>query len=421
MDQDLTRQIAIRLCDAKGWRDLSFIDAGNSGAVFSILHPVHGLAALKIYDPAYFKGDNALIEENRVRLQEQLRSHGNPYLIDVFEVGQIREDGTWYLVMELCPWQNLEKALGSIRDDHVEELLRQLVEAVLFLESKGLVHRDIKPANIVVDPTFSKLKLLDLGVLRRIEHTEGNGTDQTETKRFVATAQYSPPEYLIRDEAPGADGFEALNIYQVGAVLHDLIMKSPIFKEEARTQNKYILHKAITSKLPLVVNPNLPPRLISLCKASLLKDPAVRIRAVSLAQLGTKQDTPDELRRRLSASRTKSSSQTAPSILLWKKPVRDWLREAALREKTTLGPHLLKEQDHPAGIAWTLSFSSSERSVIATLTPSADRSHLLLSLSANVPDPLTIPVLEIFDSGPQIESDEVLRQLTSNILYILDI
>jgi len=119
------------------------------------------------------------------------------------------------------------------------------------------VHRDIKPANIVVDPTISKLKLLDLGVLRLIEHTEGNGTDQAETKRFVATAQYSSPEYLTREELPGAKGFEALNVYQVGAVLHDLIMKAPIFKQEADTQNKYILYKAIITKLPLVVNPNL--------------------------------------------------------------------------------------------------------------------------------------------------------------------
>ena len=119
------------------------------------------------------------------------------------------------------------------------------------------MHRDIKPANIVVDPTISKLKLLDLGVLRLIEHTEGNGTDQAETKRFVATAQYSSPEYLTREELPGAKGFEALNVYQVGAVLHDLIMKAPIFKQEADTQNKYILYKAIITKLPLVVNPNL--------------------------------------------------------------------------------------------------------------------------------------------------------------------
>jgi eukaryotic-like serine/threonine-protein kinase len=154
MDRTLTTQIAERLCKMRGWHELSFIDAGNSGAVFRIHHPEYGSIALKIYDPAFFQGDNALIEENRVRLQEQLCSHGNPYLIDFLEVGKIADDNTWYLLMELCPWPNLEKALGSVRDDQVEDLLRQLVEGVMFLQDQGLVHRDIKPANIVVDPTF---------------------------------------------------------------------------------------------------------------------------------------------------------------------------------------------------------------------------------------------------------------------------
>jgi eukaryotic-like serine/threonine-protein kinase len=232
MDRELTERIAHELCVERNWQDLEFIDAGNSGAVFRISHPKHGPVALKVYDPAYFKGDNALIEENRIKLQEQLRSHGNPHLIDVLEVGPIVGVNTWFLLMELCSWPNLEKCLRSVRDDQVEELLRQLVDGVLFLQKSGLVHRDIKPANIVVDPSFSRLKLLDLGVLRRIEHTEGNGTDHAETRRFVATAQYSSPEYLTRDELPGSEGFEALNVYQVGAVLHDLIMKTPIFKRK---------------------------------------------------------------------------------------------------------------------------------------------------------------------------------------------
>src|SRR4051812_16180761 len=136
MDKALTLQIAERLCEKRGWRELSYIDAGNSGAVFKIIHPDYKSAALKIYDPAYFQGGNALIEEKRVRLQEQLRSHGNPHLIEFFEVGKISEHNTWYLLMELCPWQNLEKALASISDDHVEELLGQLVEAVSFLQER---------------------------------------------------------------------------------------------------------------------------------------------------------------------------------------------------------------------------------------------------------------------------------------------
>jgi hypothetical protein len=198
-------------------------------------------------------------------------------------------------------------------------------------------------------------------------------------------------------------------------------MKAPIFKQEADTQNKYILYKAITAKLPLVVNPNLPPRLISLCKVALSKDPAIRLKAVSLAQLAAKNDTTDEIRKRLIASRSRTANQTAPSVLIWKTPIRNWLREASLQEKATLGPHKLKELECQTGIAWDLSFSSSERTLTVTLAPSTDGSHLVLTLSAGVPEQLTIPVLEIFDTGPQIDASEVLRQLSSNILYMFDL
>jgi serine/threonine-protein kinase len=421
MNQDFAEQIARRLCSASDWHELSYIDGGNSGSVFRIIHPEHGPVALKIYDPAFFRGENALIEAKRIRLQDGLRAHGNPFLIEILEVGEVPADATWFLLMELCPWPNLEKSLGSVREDQVEELCKQLVEGVLFLQGRGLVHRDIKPANIVVDLNATRLKLLDLGVLRLIEHTEGNGTDQSETKRFVATAQYSSPEYLTREELPGARGFEAINIYQVGAVLHDLIMKVPIFKEEAETQNKYILYKAVTAKTPLVVNPNLPPRLISLCKAALFKDPVVRLEAVSLAQLASKSETTKEIRKRLTANRSTIVSRSAPSTLIWKRPVRDWLREAALQEKETLGPHKLREIECDAGIAWELSFSSAGRSLTVVLTPSADKSHLVLTLSASVPEQFTTPVLEIFDDGTQIDDSEVITQLSTSILYMLDL
>jgi serine/threonine protein kinase len=293
MDLKLTEQIASDFCRTQGWGLPTFIAAGNSAAVFNVEHPKQGPVAIKIYDPSFFSGDNALIEEKRIRLQENLRAHGNEYLIEILEVGKIIEANTWYLMMELCPWRTLEDQLSRVPDSSVEELLRQLVSAVQFLEDKGLVHRDIKPANIAINDDFTKVKLLDLGVMRHISPSEGNGTDGDEKKRFIATAQYSSPEYLTREELAGDAGFQALNVYQIGAVLHDLIMKKAIFAEEAATLNKYILYKAITTKRPLLVNPNLPTRLIVLCKTALEKNPTARTNGVTLKDLAAPIDTSD--------------------------------------------------------------------------------------------------------------------------------
>jgi hypothetical protein len=66
MDLAVTKDIAARLCSRMGWVGLRFIDSGNSGSVFAIDHPSHGAVALKVYDPAFFRGDNAFIEQKRL-------------------------------------------------------------------------------------------------------------------------------------------------------------------------------------------------------------------------------------------------------------------------------------------------------------------------------------------------------------------
>jgi hypothetical protein len=112
MDIKLTEQIAKDLCRHKRWEAPTFIAAGNSAAVFETKHPKLGAVALKIYDPSFFSGDNALIEEKRIRLQEKLRSHGNEYLIDVLEIGEIAEASTWFASMLR---ETLDNEFGGIR------------------------------------------------------------------------------------------------------------------------------------------------------------------------------------------------------------------------------------------------------------------------------------------------------------------
>jgi serine/threonine protein kinase len=423
MDLERTKAIAEEIKRRHpDWGQMTFIRAGNSGAVFRLEEPRHGPVALKVYDPAFFSGPNALIEAQRVKLQEALRSHGNKHLIDVIEAVEIPDLSTWYILMELCPWETLDVLLTQVPDDQVQSLLSQLVDAVLFLDSRHLVHRDIKPANIAVSPEFSDLKLLDLGVLRRIGPEEGNGTDAQEKTRFIATAQYSPPEYLTREEAGGESGFGALNIYQVGAVLHDLIMRKPIFAEEAATLNRYILYKAITTKRPLIVNPKLPARLITLCKASLEKSPHERLAKVKLEDFRQELDSIEALRRRLGPiSKNTTASCNPPSTWIWERPVRDWVTSAARREKDTLGPFTMKRVEGINFPAWDLSFSANRRYIRVDLCTSTDGNYLEVFFSIDRPSVVRISVLEIFDGDPLLQREEAISSLAQHILYMLDL
>src|SRR5690606_24071900 len=107
-----------------------------------------------------------------------------------------------------------------------------VAQAALWMASQTLVHRDIKPANILIAPDFSAAKLVDFGVVREMDGASPDLTDHGHRRPFVATAQYSSPEYLFRLVEPSQDLWMGLSIYQLGAVLHDLLEGQPLFSEE---------------------------------------------------------------------------------------------------------------------------------------------------------------------------------------------
>jgi tRNA A-37 threonylcarbamoyl transferase component Bud32 len=407
-------RIAERLCAARGWSAPVYIDNGASAAVYKV-EIADGPAALKVYDPDFFEGANALIEATRIELQKRLKGHCCPHLVEVRDAGELADDGTWYLLMEYCPWKSLEKRLSDVPDTKVHHLLKQLVEAVQFLDSKGLVHRDIKPANIVVSDNFEQLKLLDFGVMRRIAHDEGSGTD---AHKFIATAQYSPPEFLAREEAPGAAGFSAINVYQVGAVLHDLITKTPLFAEEKATKNKFKLFKAVTERRPRVVSASVPPRLIALCLAALDKDPAKRASTVTLDDFLADVDDLDALRRRVGRGDASRAAPAAPTLASWKPKVRSWGKEAAQLEQETLGAVTMRAQPLPCGQRWQLDFTAAAAPIFVDLI-SINNSLAVHVLSAPNAD-RGAAVFIIGASGPDLPETGIPGALAAQYLYALD-
>lgn len=415
MDLNKLNDIAARLCRKKGWAAPRYIDNGASAAVYETAMK-DGRAALKVYDPSFFEGDNALIEVARIRLQQQLRNHGCENLIEVVAADEIPEDKTWYLLMEFCPWPSLEKQLSSVPDDKVHDLIKQLVSAVRFLEAHELVHRDIKPANIVVSDNFSQLKLLDFGVLRKVAFDEGSGTDG---HKFIATAQYSPPEYLVREETPGEVGFNAINVYQVGAVLHDLITKTALFAEEKATKNKFILYKAVTQKTPRIVTETISPRLIALCLASLDKDPQSRVASVTLEDFLTDDDDLDAVRRRLSGrSATGGQKVARPLLAGWETRVRSWGREAAQLESDTLGSVTMKLEPITDGRRWRVDFKGAPAPVYLDLVKAGDVLEVYVLSSPHAER--AFPIMKIDSEGPNLPDAGIAGAISAQLLFALD-
>jgi serine/threonine protein kinase len=93
--------------------------------------------------------------------------------------------------MEHLEGKNIKKCLSEIPADNIATLIGQLAMAARFLEKLGFVHRDIKPENIILLEDFTRLILLDLGVVRPLAGS--TLTDSEGIQVFVGTLQYSSP------------------------------------------------------------------------------------------------------------------------------------------------------------------------------------------------------------------------------------
>lgn len=311
---DLTERLSAYLKDLGGYGAPQYLTAGGSAAVFSV-EGERGTRAFKAFSPELFNGPGGAADRRRLDVQRRLIGHACPSLVQTFRVEEA--NGTAFMEMEFVPWPQLTHLLPVLPDNAVSPLFTQLVAAVKFLDENNIVHRDIKPENIHVSPDFSSLKLLDLGVARDVEPPDGEDaavTDHGNQRPFLATAQYSSPEYLFRLDEPSAKLWKGLNFYQLGAVLHDLIMKEPIFQHEMGLGNRWLVARAVLTKVPSFADAD-PARLAALKALAvrcLVKDLDTRLQLVGWEDfiLEGAKDPLTSLRARLAKGKPNAGGQS---------------------------------------------------------------------------------------------------------------
>ena len=347
---DALASYAEKLCKRSKnyWNLAEQIGQGNSATVYRVSGPA-GDAALKIYSPRFFEGENALVEVRRIERQMELKGHENEYLVDFIDAGEI--DDTHFLLMEYFPWKSIDRRLTKIDRSKIGSIVAKVACAAKYLESLNLVHRDIKPANIIVSDDCLQVKLLDLGVLRPISTDESyQGTDFGNRLPFIATAQYSSPAYLIRNTPPTKQMWKALTYYQIGAVLHDLILQRPLFHDSVCSGNRYVVAASVLREDPYVFAEDIPPSLITLARDCLVKEDNERLNRVSWQRFAIrKQASLDEMRKRLSLGGKPNAENSSSFSHSSNKEEQDVNLGKAEDLMIDLARHVLRKENFPVG------------------------------------------------------------------------
>lgn len=102
----------------------------------------------------------------------------------------------------------------DLTSEKIKYYLYQILLALDYCHSKGIIHRDVKPLNMIVDEETDTLKLIDWGL------SEFYLPDQEYNVR-VASRPYKGPELLIGYKKYGF----SLDIWSTGCVFAQMVSR----------------------------------------------------------------------------------------------------------------------------------------------------------------------------------------------------
>ena len=236
---------------------------GGMGVVYKGIHKdIEQTVAIKVLYPQYAKDEN-FRERFKREAKVQAKLH-HPNVVNILNYLE-DEDGNMYIVMEYVGGGSLEDKMrtGKISLSDSVSVIIQVLNALSYMHSNGIIHRDIKPSNIMFADSI--VKVSDFGIAKPM-----SDKGLTKTGAIVGTVWYMAPE-IIKGEAPTP----ASDLYAVGVILYQLLTgRTPFYGRTDFEVMKSHLEKE--PQPPETLNPNLPPGTWDLVKKALAKSPRER-------------------------------------------------------------------------------------------------------------------------------------------------
>jgi len=177
------------------YRVISLLGEGGMGAVYRAWDTRLNVAvALKemTTQPGLPPHILAQLRQQFQQEAQVLARLNHPHLVrigDFFE-----EHGDAYLVMDFVEGESLAYRIereGPLSEAQVLGWAGQLLDALAYCHSQGVIHRDIKPQNVIIRPD-GRAVLVDFGLVKLWDPHD----PRTRTAmRGMGTPEYAPPEH----------------------------------------------------------------------------------------------------------------------------------------------------------------------------------------------------------------------------------
>lgn len=200
----------------------------------------------------------------------------HPNVVGVYDVNT-SSDGRPYIVAELLQGEDLGRYLdrvGRLEATEAVHIVRQVCNALGAAHDAGIVHRDVKPENVFLAGPQATVKVLDFGISKLAEFSDG----LTKTGTVMGT-----PDYMAPEQARGDRVDARADIYAVGAILYRALTGKKPFEG---SDPMVILTSVLTQEpeRPSTLEPSVPLSLEMIVQRAMAKLPAERFSSMGVLE-----------------------------------------------------------------------------------------------------------------------------------------
>jgi serine/threonine protein kinase len=248
------------------YRIEALLGTGAMGEVYRAHDPaIDRLVAIKVVRPELVAGSGG--EQLLERFRREARAAGrrfHPNIVAIWDFGD--DNGTPFLVMELVEGQSLDrliKSSGTLPPVRSVSIITQVLSALGFAHTNGIVHRDIKPSNVMVLPG-DQVKVADFGIAR------------LEASEFTIVGDLlGTPAYMAPEQLSGGPIDHRTDLFATGVILFEMLTGVKPFRGKSITEIISFMEKRGPEDIR-ALNPAVPEAMKRVIAKSVAFDPAER-------------------------------------------------------------------------------------------------------------------------------------------------
>ena len=227
MSKDIKLKNLATLINAKpedNYIIINKLGKGSFGSVYRVKHKITGnIRAMKIIKNSSIINNNEKVKKKYLKEIQVLKELEHPNIIKIIEY--YIDNKNHYIITELLNGGELYDSIvkfDKFNEQKAAYIMKQILSALNYLHSKGIVHRDIKPENILVQKIDAKsesekndleslnIKIIDFGASNFFKENQ------------KLTVKVGSP-YYIAPEVLNKSYDEKCDIWSSGVVLYVML------------------------------------------------------------------------------------------------------------------------------------------------------------------------------------------------------